>query len=232
MYMIKHKPSFESAMNKLRHNAAKVAMLYADEIIQILENEPSTVNGAINGNLFAYQSLLLKIITKLNAIRNINTDISIEMYPGTGAGKTGGSVFLVSENIHTGEKYYKIIIFQDNINDRLIEESSTYKNATIDERNKILFASIVASFSHEYGHFIDTIAPQHGALGTEFELYNGGIYDRSSHEKYMSHPTEISSHKIADVVKRRVGKWLKTYVAPETLQNPMIQKYLNTPRQI
>ena len=226
--------NFENAMAKLHSRIEKLGTQYARDIIATLQSHTRELNGALNDNPAAYEALLQKIVDDLNHMRNISIPLPVKMN-GIMTTESLGAQFFIEKDRKTGKKVYQINIYKDSLKHYLesgqTQDCTAYQAANKTERSKILLINIISSLAHEYNHFIDMALPQHGALGTEIKPINGDKYDRSTYEKYMSHPTEIVSHKVEDLVKTAVAQHLKDFTPEPAKIHPLIQAYLNKPKR-
>ena len=72
-----------------------------------------------------------------------------------------------------------------------------------DRDKKYKFNAIVATLAHEFGHFIDWVAPDMGALGAQKAVLDSGLYDEKD---YYSNATEESSAMIEKIVYQKLNE--------------------------
>ncbi|MBR5574962.1 MAG: hypothetical protein IKV93_00255 [Alphaproteobacteria bacterium] len=65
------------------------------------------------------------------------------------------------------------------------------------------FCRVISALAHEFGHYIDEIQPNHGALG-EQKAYLGNLFDDVA--DYEDKPTEESSACIGEIVYRKLSQ--------------------------
>lgn len=98
-----------------------------------------------------------------------------------------------------------------------IEETSSnegvYRNywSEIVLKQHINFENFIDTLSHEYEHFIDHRFPNLGLLGAQIADYGDKVYAPSkySYSEYRKNPTEISSFKLSDIVRKNITRILQ-----------------------
>ena len=101
-----------------------------------------------------------------------------------------------------------------------IEESSSnegvYRNywSEIVLKQHINFENFIDTLSHEYEHFIDHRFPNLGLLGAQIANYGDKVYASSkySYSEYRKNPTEISSFKLSDIVRKNITRILQEQI--------------------
>lgn len=70
-----------------------------------------------------------------------------------------------------------------------------------------LFRKMLSTFAHEYGHFVDDVAPEYGMIGAQQVLVSNKVYVQSDddYEQYMKNPLELSSRMVGDYVYKHLS---------------------------
>lgn len=205
--------ALRTVLSKTLSNTQNVSKQYASDIIyslnEILEDH---IQSALNGNLYAYETILTTIaqdLTENHGDKNAFVRLEVEVSPDHGPSKTTAGRHLVLTNKKTGVKKHKIIIYLNNIKYMLNKVSKKFAVASPTEQQQMIFTEVIATFAHEFGHVIDRANPNRGALGAQTSHIGEQIYDKSTRKKYLSNPTEVSSHKIEDQTRLGITQWLQ-----------------------
>jgi AraC-like DNA-binding protein len=81
-------------------------------------------------------------------------------------------------------------------------------------KQHINFENFIDTLSHEYEHFIDHRFPNLGLLGAQIADYGDKVYASSkySYSEYRKNPTEISSFKLGDIVRKNITRILQEQI--------------------
>lgn len=180
-------------------NKDNVAAQYVADLMQILEQEPQLRDAAIKcgrtGAAREYGKILGQIVQKLRDKMGIAQDLTVEVvdswdgflkrFPREGS-MDGSLGVLVVNTIY--------------INRALI-----YEQALMVRNDEALFNKIIAVLFHEFGHFVDQVAPNKGMLGAQIFRIDRLIYEKFDPERaaeYKLNPTEASSYAIEKMVQK------------------------------
>lgn len=73
--------------------------------------------------------------------------------------------------------------------------------------NQEIFLETLSVFAHEFGHFIDSVAPDCGALGAQIMAYCGYPTTKTQAE-YLEIPTEKSAYKVQELLAHQIRQLL------------------------
>lgn len=197
---------------KNRHN---ISAQYADDIIDILAANKDAVRMVINvgmgPRIWTWTGLLTILNNEMCKKMGIRDSLSVMvlddwdcMLPTLRTpGRSYSNTFALYMNHYTTPDKLNHVIY---INRRRI-----YESLMPGPNNNIeLFVNIISSFAHEFGHFVDTVAPNKGALGAQKQNISAMLYtqiEQAGIAEYKANPTEASSKEIefhvANALKHR-----------------------------
>lgn len=205
--------------NKVRKYAAKeiynrinVAKQYANDINKILDEYPAQKKQALNSyiieNTNAYTNLLQTISDKLCEDLKIVDRPIIKVidfwdelpkyFPKLNNTETLYGIHF-SYKIPGETKYHTEIYIARQMLYNYIDKKT----------KKELFKEIISTFAHEFGHAVDNLQANKGALGNQKANIGKKIYVQASADKekqYHTNPTEVSSETIYNEVLKSLDR--------------------------
>jgi len=108
-----------------------------------------------------------------------------------------------------GYKFKGIYIRRHGINgNEEISEIFICKSCLDAKTTEKIFFETLSAFAHEFGHFIDYVAPDRGALGAQIMAYCGYQKTKTQTE-YFDTPTEKSSYKIQEMLTHQIRQLIQ-----------------------
>ena len=211
---VAERDEFRKMLGTMLSNAKNVSAQYLYDIESLLNSFPRTViEDAIDGGPDDYDVLLGRIATKLCQWRKIPNVPEMRPRVQTMSGiveprnRAGTHKVFVDRN--TKKISHSIFIFIGNIEHALQNNSANYNKASRELQKRMLFVNVLISFVHEFNHFVDYVAPDRGALGSQVATLGRRVYSDSTQEIYESNATEVASNATEDPIGPAIAKWLE-----------------------
>jgi len=195
-------------MTDKTYNRRNVAAQYVSDFMQILDAEPDLQKIAIKcgraGSARQYSEVMEKIAHKLCDKMEVSATLTVDVIdswddvrqylPPADADKY---TFARHCQMQTSEGKTFHAIF--------INRTMIYERKIKGQTDNALFNEMIANLAHEFGHFIDEVAPNKGALGAQKSVAGVSLYEQMNPERedeYHINPTEASSDVIESMMRR------------------------------